>query len=406
MAHIRRADWIVTLWSRLVHCVNWFNPLVWHACRRLRFESECACDDLVLASGVSGPDYAAHLVDVARAAATHHPAWSPAIAIAHPSTLEGRIRAMLNTRANRTPLTGRARSAILAAALITAVPISAATLSSLPAPPVPAAPARAVEALPLITASPVDVAIAATQEPGVVQGPRPAGGAIEGVLYDQFGGRLPGVSLSLSSDGLRFQTFSGRDGSFAFRDLPGADYELSTSLPGFTNVRNLIRTEPGATVRRLITLPIGTVQETISVVCEVASLSAGRPSAPTSSAAPGMPARPVRAVSPSGRPRIEPGSTSFQAGSIGGQIKAPNKTSHTNPVCPSGVAPTGTVVRLAARIGIDGLLTDISDVSPAPQPAYTASALEAVRMWTFTPVLLNGVPIEAGITMTIDYSWK
>jgi hypothetical protein len=240
----------------------------------------------------------------------------------------------------------------------------------------------------------------------VVQGPQPAGGSIEGVLYDQFGGRLPGVSLLLTAEGLRVQTTSGRDGSFAFRDLPAADYDLRTSLPGFTAVRNLIRTEPGATVRRLITLPIGTVQETISVVCEVAPQSAGRPSAPTSSAGPGMPARPVRAVSPSWRPGTEPGSTSFQAGAIGGQIKAPHKTSHTNPVCPTGVAPTGTVVRLAARIGIDGLLTDIADVSPAPEPAYTASALEAVRMWTFTPVLLNGVPIEAGITITIDYAWQ
>ncbi len=56
--------------AELLRAVEWLNPLTWLAARRLRFESELACDDLVLASGVRAPEYADHLVDIARASST------------------------------------------------------------------------------------------------------------------------------------------------------------------------------------------------------------------------------------------------------------------------------------------------------------------------------------------------
>ena len=59
----------------------------------------------MLTSGISGSEYATHLLDVARESAQCRHPWSPAIAIAHHSMLEGRVRAMLNARVNREPLT-------------------------------------------------------------------------------------------------------------------------------------------------------------------------------------------------------------------------------------------------------------------------------------------------------------
>ena len=51
----------------------WFNPVIWIACRRLRQESEQATDDMVLHAGIDGSDYAAHLLDLARAFSRHRP---------------------------------------------------------------------------------------------------------------------------------------------------------------------------------------------------------------------------------------------------------------------------------------------------------------------------------------------
>ena len=52
LAHIKRRD-SVTEWLCQVACaVQWWNPLVWYVCRRLRMERENACDDVALAQGI------------------------------------------------------------------------------------------------------------------------------------------------------------------------------------------------------------------------------------------------------------------------------------------------------------------------------------------------------------------
>ena len=54
LAHISRGDWAWQIAAAVLRALYWFNPLVWIACRRLRQESERACDDAVLAGGVDG----------------------------------------------------------------------------------------------------------------------------------------------------------------------------------------------------------------------------------------------------------------------------------------------------------------------------------------------------------------
>ena len=96
LAHIRRGDWVVQIAAELLRAVYWFNPLLWIACRRLRLESEHACDDEVMNYGVDGTDYATHLIELARALNHRRYTWFPAPAMARPSSLERRVRAMLN----------------------------------------------------------------------------------------------------------------------------------------------------------------------------------------------------------------------------------------------------------------------------------------------------------------------
>src|SRR5207247_9687465 len=68
LAHIVRRDWIVHVLAELACAIYWFNPLFWIAKNRVCRESEHAADDVVLGLGVEGTEYAAHLLDIVRAA--------------------------------------------------------------------------------------------------------------------------------------------------------------------------------------------------------------------------------------------------------------------------------------------------------------------------------------------------
>jgi beta-lactamase regulating signal transducer with metallopeptidase domain len=406
LAHVLRSDWVVALIANLLRAVYWFNPLLWIAYRRLRHEGERACDDLVLTSGISGSEYAKLLLDVARESAQRRHPWSPAIAIAHHSTLEGRIRAMLAARVNREPLSSVVRATTVALLAAVTMSIGVATVSgNTDVPARPDVHLTSAGTLPVLAGNPNPPAV----EPDVARAPapaaqsQPASGIIEGVLYDQYGGLLPGASVRLTpvGDSSSQNTLTDRGGSFVFRGLAAGDYELVTDLPGFTPVKNVIRAELATTVRRHIILPIGTVQETVHVTCASSDLLSTRPGAPTASTTPGRAER-----QPAGRFRIEPKIPSTFTGGIGGQIKAPVKLVHTNPVCPTGVTAQSTVVKLAGRIGIDGEFSDLHDIGTDAQPGYVASAMEAARQWRFRPTLLNDAPIEVNISVTVSYSWN
>jgi len=54
-AHIARWDWVWNLLAEIVCAFCWFQPGAWWLRRRMRLESERACDDRVLLSGL--PDW-------------------------------------------------------------------------------------------------------------------------------------------------------------------------------------------------------------------------------------------------------------------------------------------------------------------------------------------------------------
>jgi len=423
IAHIARADWPMLIAASVLRAMHWFNPIVWIGHRRLRQESEQACDDLVLESGITPADYAAHLLAVARDTIRHRHLWSAATAIAHPSTLEGRVRAMLNARLNRRPMTAVARcTAALFAATLT-VAIAGAGVSTLAAPvvalpPSPASQAASQPAQPAdhldlhnatlvapdgtrVTAEHlrVDIPPAVSrwlaeerQAPAQQTGP----GIVNGVLYDQLGGLLPGASVTLvqKADGARYDTTTDRNGAFRFTLLPPGDYDLNTSLPGFATVTTRVRVDAGTSLDRSITLPLGTLQETITTTA---------PSGPAVVMSPGA----RRAV----HTRSTPEPRTFFSGGVGGQIRVPTKIVHVSPLFPASLPNNASgVVLLEGRVGIDGYLSDLHDItgsrSSEAHQAFLASALDAVSQWEFTPTLLNNVPVEATITINVYFSGR
>ena len=195
LAHVQRADWAVQLAADVVRALFWFNPLSWIVARRLRDESERACDDVVLRTGMQDATYASQLLDIARANRGAAPA--AAMAMARSSTLEGRITAMLNPTIDRRSPSRRAR-------LATAV-------------------------LLLLVACAAAVRVAAQ-----VAGPAP----LQGTVYDASGGVLPGVEMALVNEqGIKWSTPTDGEGRFEFAPVGAGKYVLEAVVPGFRTFR-------------------------------------------------------------------------------------------------------------------------------------------------------------------------
>ncbi len=223
LAHVQRCDWAVQIGADLVRIVYWFNPLFWFACTRLRRDSERACDDVVLGSGVAAREYAAHLLDLARTSRPW-PAWGAATSMAGPSTLERRFAAMLNPLIDRRPVSRRARAA--AAALLTAVTIPIAALH-----------ARQTTPLPL-----------------------------GGWVYDATGAVLPSVKLVVEdAQQNRWRAETDANGRFEFPALGPGAYTLRAELQGFRALTHEFQLRHARDWDRAITLQVGVVHESISV---------------------------------------------------------------------------------------------------------------------------------------------
>jgi TonB family protein len=133
LAHVRRRDWLVQILAAVVCAMYWFHPLFWLAYRRLREESEHACDDVVVNLGVDAQDYAAHLLHIVRAARTdarnnagnNDSAWRSALAMARSSQLEQRFAALLVSSSNRRPISGRRVAVVTALTVAFVIPLAA-----------------------------------------------------------------------------------------------------------------------------------------------------------------------------------------------------------------------------------------------------------------------------------------
>jgi beta-lactamase regulating signal transducer with metallopeptidase domain len=342
LAHIRRGDWLVQMAAVILRSAYWFNPLVWIACRRLRLESEQACDDAVLEMGVEGSTYATELVDLARAARSQRQMFFPAAAIARPSSLERRVTAMLNVRLNRDPLT---RSASIAAAIVLAV---------------------------------VTVLVAGFGASAQ------SFSTVSGSLVDPLGRVLPGATLTLSNAQAqsKYEIKSDVTGHYEFVGLPPGNYTLAIESPGFRALRREGIALSGQPFVQNATLQVGSLMETITVADD------------------GIQRTPQTNIVRE-RSRTEPRKLNACVESpVGGNIRPPTKTRDVRPIYPTGVKPAQVV--LDARIGPDGLVTSVEPVGDV-DPALANAAVNAVNGWEFTPTYLDCQPIEVQMKVHVNF---
>jgi HEAT repeat protein/beta-lactamase regulating signal transducer with metallopeptidase domain len=125
LAHVRRGDLVPHFVAWLACALWWFHPLVWVAARRLRAESERACDDLVLALGTRASDYAQHLLQIVSAVRVAHGVPAAVLPFARRSEFEGRVIAILEPGMRRGGISRLGGAAVLAAIVLLAVPLAA-----------------------------------------------------------------------------------------------------------------------------------------------------------------------------------------------------------------------------------------------------------------------------------------
>ena len=201
--------------------------------------------------------------------------------------------------------------------------------------------------------------------------------AVEGTVFDPSGGVLPGVEVTLEDGNrIKWPATTDRDGKFKFEPVGAGSYVLEASLPGFRPLRHEFVLSAGQRALQNVTLQVGSVQETIKVTAR----------------------RPVQAARP-----VLPAPARVR---IGGNIKQPTKTLDVRPIYPEALREAGLegVVPMDAIIGVDGSVVSVRVLSAQVAPGFASSAVTAVRQWQFTPTLLNGVPVEVQMAVSVTFS--
>jgi beta-lactamase regulating signal transducer with metallopeptidase domain len=338
IAHITRGDWLVQIAAEVCKAIYWFNPLFRMACARLRYESECACDDAVINIGVTSHSYATELLELARSSGRQAQSWLPAPAMAaRRSNLERRVRAMLNARLDRSPITrgGRWTSALVVLAMT----------------------------LPIATFAQGGFA------------------TVSGTVVDPQDRVLP-ASTIIVSDARRdatHETKTDRSGHFELVGLPAGDYTIEAKVPGFRALRDTFSVN-GQPLDRTLKMQVAELQETITVVSDDGAVTSTRQRGDASAK--------------------RPNSTCAAAATdgSGGNLRPPRKVKHVAP----GYPGVDGKVQLVATIGTDGSVTDVQ-VAKADRPELEPVAIDAVHQWEFDSTLLNCIPIEVQMNVSITF---
>jgi len=208
-----------------------------------------------------------------------------------------------------------------------------------------------------------------------------APGSASGTFTDQLNNFLPGIRLTLVNEATdqRYDATTGRSGDFTFSDLPAGQYRLNASLPGFRETSQILTVGSGMNTERNVVMAIGMVEETILVVND------GIPPAPL----PSYQRRPVSLPLPQ------------KTQGIGGNLRPPRKLRHVSPLYPASGAEG--VVILTAVISLDGTVTNTRPLS-SPDPDLAQAATDAVNLWEFDPTLLDGVPVDTLMQVTVSFS--
>ena len=226
MVHVARYDLLAQLAAQAACCAYWFHPMVWLAARELRKERERACDDAVLGRGIGAPDYAGHLMEMARAMVERRASLADAPAMAEGGDLEERVKALLDRGRNRAPLTRRMALAVAVLALALVAPVVTLTTYA-----------------------------------------QAGRGVLAGIVQDPSGGRVPGCEVRIKNlDGGNEEVAKVNEaGEYSFASLPSGRYTIEVRARGFKITKAEAVVTSGAGTRADVSLEMGELSEAITI---------------------------------------------------------------------------------------------------------------------------------------------
>ena len=258
----------------------------------------------------------------------------------------------------------------------------------------------------------------------------PGIGTLNVTVRDVQGGVIPGTNVRVTQAGTsKVRTLkTDARGRFSAPDLSAPRiYEVVVSLPGFRTTRDWVHVTRGETITLLVQLDLGTLAETVTVSSMYTRLYSSGQAPPRQMPANletaddffaaatvlyeqgrfedavAMNARAV-AIQRADMPQAATAPDPSGPMRIGGSIKEPRKIRHVPPIFPADAVAAGVegTVVLTAVLGKDGAVKDVAVVTGVP--VLNDAALNAVRLWVFTPTLLNGVPVEVAMTVTVNFT--
>ncbi len=351
LAHARRRDVAAQVAVHLVASLWWFQPLVWFLRRRLRIESELACDAAALKAGLRPSEYGAELLTVARTLSRHALALSSSgIGMACSSDLEYRLRALLKPPAASL---SRPKTFVIVFTLAAAA-IAASAFT--PRPSQLNEPGGSLMKRTLLSGLLTSVGLSAA--------------SISGALHDAGGAAIPGATVTVYNPdtGAKQESVTDAQGHFATNGDAAGQYILRIEKPGFASIFREFDLKAESSMERQFTM----------------SNEGGEPVAHhvTSNS------------EPAGR-RIR----------VGGQVAQNNLTTKVQPVYPATAKAGGIqgAVEIETTISKDGIPVELRVLS-SPSDDLSEASLEAVRQWRYRPTLLNGEPVAIVTDVLVSYT--
>jgi TonB family protein len=346
-AHIRRRDVAAQVVAHLIAALWWFQPLVWIMPRRLRLESEFACDAEAIRSGFRSSDYAFELLEVAKSVSRDWKMSSSALAMIRTSDLEDRVRAVLRPSM---PLLRPAKTYVLGLILGSS--------------------AIAASAVNFRSHEPGGSNMRRTMLSALLTSAGLSAATVSGTVHDVSGAAIADAKVTINNPdtAVKEEAVTGSDGKFSISGSAAGQYILRIEKPGFASIFREFDLKAESNMARDFTMPIDGGE---AVADNLVAANEEQP-------------KKIR---------------------VGGQVAQNNLLRKVQPVYPAAAkaARTQGTVELEAVISKDGVPSELRVVS-SPSDDLSASSLEAVRQWRYRPTLLNGNPVNIVTTVIVNYS--